>query len=134
MCAQQSNTGNAADSRRAQQRLPPLDIDLLSLMDTDANGIVHVSTELAVACHYQHLHDFQVKISKIIESESDVTRVLFEIGAMCDSLRSRHRFLGLQENTNKEMSGKSRSRSPPSRLHRCKKNVDGHRPESEKES
>jgi hypothetical protein len=79
--------------------LPPLDVDLLVIMDTDSKGRLHVSPELAMAAHYEHLNGFVTKAMVILQT-NDPTIALFDMGRLCDSLRSRHRFLGLPEQRN----------------------------------
>ena len=76
--------------------LPPLDVDLLVIMDTDSKGRLHVSAELEMAAHYEMMSGFVTKTMDILQ-KNDPTIALFEVGRLCDSLRSRHRFLGLSE-------------------------------------
>ena len=75
--------------------LPPLDVDLCRIMDTDSQGEVRISHELEVASHYDHLSHVHAKALHILGSQTDPTKALFDLGVLCDSLRSRHRFLGL---------------------------------------
>ena len=81
-----------------EKALPPLNIDPLITMDTDSEGRLHVSRELEMAAHYEHLNAFVSKAMLILQ-KNDPTSALFEVGLLCDSLRSRHRFLGLSEHT-----------------------------------